>query len=423
MKYYKVEEIELDRFKLIGIFTVFPTVFFLFGLLTSFLDNDFYRIFKLYAQILISPTILITDFLKVGGVSATFFNASIIGFINIIMIWRCKLKFNGLLIAAFITLLGFSFFGKNIFNIFPIYLGGYLYAKYQNIKFKDIFVPVAFGTALSPIISEISFSGMLEGYLGILVGIVVGIFIGFIIVPLSSHMLRFHEGFNLYNIGFTAGIIGTVLTSILRNLNIDISPVNIIYDNDTNLIIGLFIFLFLYLIIVGFIINNFKFKNFPQILQLKGRIVNDFTHSVGYGITFINMGLMGLICLLYVIMINGSVNGPVIAGIFTVCGFSAFGKNIYNCLPIVLGVIMSALLFGYKLSSIGILIAVLFSTTLAPMAGNFGIFWGITAGFLHLVLVTQIGVIHGGINLYNNGFAGGIVAGFLIPVIRSFRKE
>ena len=43
VKYYKVGEVELNERKLIGIFMVF----FLFGLLISFWDNNFYRIFTL----------------------------------------------------------------------------------------------------------------------------------------------------------------------------------------------------------------------------------------------------------------------------------------------------------------------------------------------------------------------------------------
>ena len=30
-----------------------------------------------------------------------------------------------------------------------------------------------------------------------------------------------------------------------------------------------------------------------------------------------------------------------------------------------------------------------------------------------------VGIVYGGLNLYNNGFAGGIVAIFLVPVIQS----
>lgn len=113
--------------------------------------------------------------------------------------------------------------------------------------------------------------------------------------------------------------------------------------------------------------------------------------------TFLNMGIMGLLSILYVIMVKGVVNGPVIAGIFfTIMGFSAFGKHLKNCFPIILGVLIAALITGYDLSSTGIIIALLFSTTLAPIAGSYGVGVGIVAGMFHLVLVTNVGIIHGG---------------------------
>jgi hypothetical protein len=65
----------------------------------------------------------------------------------------------------------------------------------------------------------------------------------------------------------------------------------------------------------------------------------------------------------------------------------------------------------------------LFSTTLAPIAGTYGMVAGLIAGALHMILVTNVGVIHGGITLYNNGFSGGIVASVMIPVIDAFMKE
>ena len=110
------------------------------------------------------------------------------------------------------------------------------------------------------------------------------------------------------------------------------------------------------------------------------------------------------------------------AGIFTVVGFAAFGKHPKNCAPIALGVIIAAFLIGNDLSSTGMIITVLFSTTIAPIAGTYGIFIGILAGALHLAIVTNIGIVHGGVNLYNNGFSGGLVAGFLVPIIEAFKK-
>ncbi|MDD3917406.1 MAG: DUF1576 domain-containing protein [Synergistaceae bacterium] len=32
-----------------------------------------------------------------------------------------------------------------------------------------------------------------------------------------------------------------------------------------------------------------------------------------------------------------------------------------------------------------------------------------------------VGVLHAGFNLYNNGFAGGLVAAILVPLIETFR--
>ena len=106
----------------------------------------------------------------------------------------------------------------------------------------------------------------------------------------------------------------------------------------------------------------------------------------------------------------------------TIVGFAAFGKHPKNCAPLVAGVLMAGVFFGYDFSSTTFIISALFSTTIAPIAGAYGPIIGVVAGILHLTLVTNIGIIHGGINLYNNGFSGGLVAGFLVPIIDAFRR-
>lgn len=59
----------------------------------------------------------------------------------------------------------------------------------------------------------------------------------------------------------------------------------------------------------------------------------------------------------------------------------------------------------------------LFPTNLAPVSGHFGWRWGTLAGWIHSCAALSAVSIHGGINLYNNGFASGIVASVLVPVI------
>ncbi|MEG0214682.1 MAG: DUF1576 domain-containing protein, partial [Hungatella sp.] len=48
---------------------------------------------------------------------------------------------------------------------------------------------------------------------------------------------------------------------------------------------------------------------------------------------------------------------------------------------------------------------------------------GILAVFLHSSVALNVGMLHGGMNLYNNGFAGGFVAIFLVPVLQSIRDR
>lgn len=402
------------------ILLVFPTAFLIFGLIMSLFDRQ--SLFMGIRAIVLSPTTLLTDFLEVGGLGAAFINAAIIGYFNIYLLKRYEMRVNGLLIAALLTVMGFSFIGKNVINVLPIYLGGYLYSRYQQIPTKNILLIMMFSTALSPLVSEITFGGIFDEGFNYLMGILSGTIIGYIVIPLSSHMMRFHDGYNLYNIGFTAGILGMVVTSFMRNFSIDIRPVYIVYENQHYGIIFLMLSLFIYLIGVGLWVNPDAWRNYRSIFHYKGRTVTDFTSLTGYGMTFLNMGIMGILSMTLVAILQGTFNGPVLAGILTIVGFSAFGKHPANSAPIVIGVLLGGLFFQVDFSSTTFIISALFGTTIAPIAGTFGPIIGVIAGILHLTLVMNTGIIHGGINLYNNGFAGGLVAGFIVPIIDAFRK-
>ena len=424
MYIHKYEEKELHKEQKLKILFIFPLTFMILGVLFScFSGQTNLTLSSGLKNILTSPSILITDFLSVGGIGSTFVNVSLISLYNLFLLRKYKLRINGLILAAFMTVMGFSFFGKNIFNVIPIYIGGYLYSHYKRIDFKDIIVSIMFATALAPVISAISFSTIIPSKIAILIGISVGIFIGFIITPLASHMVKFYDGYNIYNLGFTAGILGTILTSTLRSLDIKIESVNILYLKNNIFLILTLVAMFIYLICIGISINKRTLREYKYIFNYSGKVVTDYTYLMGYGVTFFNMGIMGLLSLSYVLLIGGVINGPVIAGIFTVVGFSAFGKHIKNCLPIMLGVISTALFFGNDISSTSVIITVLFSTTLAPLAGVYGYKVGFIVGILHFILATNVGIIHGGVNLYNNGFAGGLVAGFSLPILDAFTKR
>lgn len=398
----------------------FPT----FLLVLAFILDTPIEIFRGIYIMIISPDILLTDYLKIGGIGATFANIAIITIINIIIIYKLRLKLNGFVIAAIFSIIGYAFFGKNIFNVWPMYLGGLIYAKHQKIPFKNILVIIMFSTALAPAISELAFCLDFPPMIGITIAIIFGMFCGYIISPLAANMNRIHDGYNLYNVGFTVGIIGTVMNSILRSFGISISQQQIL-STEYDLFFRIFLTVFFSLLILfGFILNKKSFKGYGKIMHYSGKLITDFTQLVGYGVTFINMGVMGLLSIAFVIIVgkNGVFNGPVVGAIFAVTGFAAFGKHPKNSIPIMIGIYLAGILKIWDMHSTQFIIAGLFGTTLAPIAGKYGIFAGIIAGFLHLSVSMNVGLVHGGLILYNNGFAGGLVASILFPLFDTFKK-
>lgn len=373
-------------------------------------------------QILIAQSILISDYMAIANPGAAIFNSGLLMLIAVVISKVNKVNINGTIIAAIFTVAGFALFGKNIYNTWSIVFGVFLYSKFQNAPFRKFLLIALFGTALGPMISHLSFNIHLDPISSIIIANIVGILAGFILPSLAHHFIVFHEGFNIYNIGFTAGMIGTVFMSLFRAFGIETPEVSILVEGyNLELNICLFL-LFSSMILIGYLFNNKSFKGYTKLLTHTGRLVDDFVVTEGFGISFINMGLLGLFSTIYIYIIHGNLNGPVIGGIFTVVAFGAFGKHLKNVAPIFVGVVLGAYLQIWDINSVGAILAVLFGTTLAPIAGVFGWQSGVAAGFLHMALVMNIGYLHGGINLYNNGFSGGMVAAILVPIITAFKE-
>ncbi|KXZ39457.1 Protein of unknown function [Alkalithermobacter thermoalcaliphilus JW-YL-7 = DSM 7308] len=423
MKTGKTSTMNIESYAENNIKISFMVSFSLSLIIFSFLVDTPYEIFKGVYRILVEPAALITDYIGVGGIGAAFFNSGLLTLLFTFLLRALKITFNGATFASLFLIAGFALFGKNLLNVWFIVIGVYLYSKVQRDKFSKYIYMALFGTAISPIVSEIMFNSSLPIQYRIPLSMLIGICIGFVLPPLSVYLLKVHQGFNLYNIGFTAGIIGTVVVSIFKSYGYTPSP-RFIWSSGNNLILGSYLFTIFFLMIVsGFMLNNKSFNGIKNISKRSGRLITDFIISDGFAPTLINMGISGFISTLYVIIVGGDLNGPTIGGIFTVVGFSAFGKHYKNISPIFLGVILGSITKTWSLTDPAILLAALFGTALAPIAGEFGWKYGVLAGFIHSSVVLNVGVLHGGLNLYNNGFAAGIVAAVLIPIIEGFRKE
>jgi hypothetical protein len=159
------------------------------------------------------------------------------------------------------------------------------------------------------------------------------------------------------------------------------------------------------------------------LVKSSGQAPSDFIASAGLGATLMNMGLSGGLATVYILAIGGDINGPVIGALLSVAGFGAFGKHPLNIAPIMIGVFLGSLAKPWGVADPSIQLAALFATNLAPIAGHFGWHWGVVAGFIHSSAALSVGSVHGGLNLYNNGFAAGIVASVLAPVILAVRAR
>ena len=310
-------------------------------------------------RIITARSLLLSDYLAIGGVGATMINAGLCGLVSIVLMKRAGIQVNGPFIAAVYTVVGFAFFGKNVYNIWPILGGVFVHTRVQRIPFRNSLLIALFGTTLAPLVSYFSFAAGLPVGTGIVLGVALGVVVGFVLPPLASHMLRFHDGFSLYNVGFTGGIVGSFFVAVFRSFRFDINAEVALVehlDRFFEIYLGA---VFVALIVLGVIVgrrSEVGLKDgIARIFRSSGRLVSDFVQIGGPGASLVNMGLFG--------------------------------------------------------------------TTLAPIAGQYGPLAGIAAGFFHLSIVMNVGVLHGGINLYNNGFAGGFVASFIVPILDALKQR
>lgn len=370
---------------------------------------------------------LINDFTQ-AGTGPAMFNAALVGLIGLTIVFFATISLSGPTIAAIFTMIGFGFFGKTPLNILPLIAGVWIAARLAHKTLGSYSLIALFGTALGPVVTFIMFEMGLPLSLSIPLGLFSGLVAGFILPGVARSMLQLHQGYNLYNTGFSCGFIGLFLSGLLIASN-KMEPITIIWNTANESALVLFIpILSLFLILSALIIDGFShiretIQALFKLQNLSGRLPTDLFDAGTAGSALINMALLGLVSSLYVALVKAPFNGPVIGGILTVMGFGGFGKTLKNIWPVVAGVVLATLVFGKQLSDPGPILAALFCTTLAPIAGQFGIVAGIVAGFIHLFMVETTAVWHGGLDLYNNGFAGGLTASLIMAMLQWYKTN
>jgi hypothetical protein len=434
------------------------TVAFIATILLALFIGDIGDNIRALIRILEAPGILLTDPLSInrdygGNLNALIANLFLTTGLSLLVVKFSKAPFEGGVIASIFTVAGFTFIGKNVLNVIPLYVGVMLYSKFKKTELKDSMIALLLSSGFAPIVSYLIFGlGVSHIHLGIRLpmAITVGIIAGFFIPMIAAHAINFHKGFNLYNVGFTMGLLAVGAHGILRSFGIHVQPVGAPlegYPDHTWFLMLAIAALSIGMIILAFIYDKNVIEKYKLILKETGQLSSNFSQIGGQPATMLNMGILGVISLILLVPILIIVDIPFLgilgAGVFTIIGFGAFGKHPLNTLPIFAGTILGFFVIsmvdspftnllptdnpnGAYRSSISIHAytgAILFATTLAPLSKEFGWKAGVIAGFYHMMIVVIGGNFQGGFNLYNNGWMGGFVVATTMPIFAAFKEK
>lgn len=376
-------------------------------------------------KIQISEAGLITDPVAVGGLGAALLNSALVLFVSTMLVRHVRAPFAGVSLACLFMMAGFSLMGKNLLNILPVLLGGWLFSRFKGESFARYIYLTMYATCLSPLVSFVL--TRIDSWLRWPAMLLCGAVIGFVMPAVAGFTIRVHQGYNLYNVGFASGFLALAVASVLKGVGIELHT-DMTWSTESHLPLSvLLVLIILVLLVLGIILGCRRWKDYKSVFRHSGRAVADFILLDGVAKAFVNMAAVGSIALVYVLALyplGVRLNGPLTCCVIGIMGFGAFGMHPKNILPVMLGANIAAVFLpGLDVTAPSVLLASLLCTGLAPVAGQFGWYWGIAAGFIHMCTVQYTSGLQGGMNLYNNGFTAGLICVLLIPIIEALAPE
>ncbi len=448
---------------IISLYALFLSVAFLIatpiamritGETSIFWDNLF--------DIFTSPSKLVTDYFKLGGLGSTFFNAAICGLAVNAIILLSRTKASASTFAGYMLVVAHCFYGLNFVNMWPPLIGVLVYCKVLKKPFRENVHVALFSTSLGPFISDFLFRYTLKDDfvfgkpeitpLGIILAICFGLAAGFVVPALLPGTAAMHRGFNMYKAGLAIGILGIFIYSFLYKSIGYSAPAplhieNFAYDALPYAYRGFmnifFVIVFALTILMGFLLNRCSFHGYRELTKSTGYGV-DFLDKFGMPVCLVNVGIYGFCILAYLNLIfilpeilpflpkGVGFTGPTVGVTFAALTFAADGQHPRTVAPIALGyVLLLAVVcalcsvFGadipWTLSTQGYINGLAFATGLCPFSGKYGWKIGVLAGFISAIICTSTASMHGGFVLYNGGFTAGLTALVLLPVLDFYK--
>lgn len=408
-------------------------------------------------DILTSPSKLVTDYFAVGGLGSTLFNAAVCGLFANLIVYVSRAKVNATVFAGYMLIVAHCFYGLNFLNMWPPFFGILLYCGTMKKKFREHVHIAFFSTALAPFVSELFFrytfgrydaTGAGIHWIGVVLALVCGLAIGFVIPALLPGTTAMHRGYNLYKAGLAIGILGIFLNAFMyRTLGVE-EPTAVTGTNEAYAALPygylgfmnvFFILLFGGTLLLGFWFNQKSLRGYRDLLRCTG-YGTDFTDKFGMPLCLVNIALYGLAIVAYLNLVfllpslfpalpaGVGFTGASVGIVFAALTFAADGQHPGNVWPIAVGYValfaLVAVICGiadvampWTLSTQSYINGLAFATGLCPIAGKYGIRYGILAGFMSAIICAVTAEMHGGFVLYNGGFNAGLTALVLIPIL------
>ena len=445
----------------IRLYTLFVSLFLLLSALFGALITRETEFWSHFLALQTTPSPLITDYFRLGGLGSAFFNAALLGLLVNLLMLLSKTKANATTLAAYFLVIAHGFYGLSLLSCLPILLGALVYCLCRRVSFGEHLPFVLFSTALGPFIGDFLFryppthgGGVGLSASGVILSLLFGIGVGFAVPALIAGTSKMHRGYSLYKAGLAIGLLGVFCYALLyRCLGITAplapSPQNSAYEALPYryiLFCNLFLAaLFLITLLWGYLANNKSFEGFGALLRSTG-YGTDFVDRFGFPVCLINLAVYGLCLLVFFDLVTllptlipalpkaAGFTGPTLGVIFAALTFSADGQQIRTVWPIAAGyALLFALCFGvcellswsipWTLGSQVYLGGLAFATGLCPFAGKYGAKVGIAAGFASAAICCVTASMHGGFVLYNGGFTAGLAALLLLPLLDFYNIE
>ncbi len=440
---------------IISVFCTLLSVWLLAIALFFGIREGFDDVLRGFVTILISPSQLITDYFRLGGVGATFLNAGLCGLACSLLIWINPTPASSRALCGYFLIIAHCFYGLNLLNMWPCFFGVVIYCAVRKKKLGENLHSAMFATALAPFVSEFLFryttlgkydpDNIRTSALGIFLALFASLLFGFFVPSIVPGTAKMYRGFNLYKAGLAIGLFGFLIHSFFfSTLGIE-SPGTVAIDTAPyggNTLLWLYIAFFGSLfglcLLTGLILCRFSLKTYRDLLASSGHEV-DFADRFGMETCLFNIGALGLMMVLYfagAVLLTGSgvFTGPTFGVLFAAIAHTAAGQHPRNVYPILLGYILLSALVHLVSSLAGIPVpwtlatqayinGAAFATGLCPIAGKYGVKIGALAGVFCAVLCTSTAAFHGGFMLYNGGFSAGLAAMLLIPMLDFFKVK